>query len=125
MARAVLFVIGILIFYFLKFTDPLWSEFFCNDSAKMLKILKEEFNKVAFDYLLSEAEANEVIELLKANLKDDTAMYAIIKDEYKLRDMYASKDRNQFARTWLEGYAEAVIQRRPKVQLPSNSNLEC
>ena len=113
LAITILLIIGILIFYFLKFTDPLWSEFFFNDSAKMLKILKEEFDKVAFDYLLSETEANEVIELLKANLKDDTAMYAIIKDEYKLRDMYASKNRNQFARTWLEGYAEAVIQHRP------------
>ncbi|MBR1396260.1 MAG: hypothetical protein IJ563_01835 [Selenomonadaceae bacterium] len=84
-----------------------------DDAQEMIQILEYEFKDVVFDYLLNENEANAVMDLLKADLNDGS----------KLKDMYASSNHREYARRWLDGYADIVINYRPKVYLPFNEDM--
>ena len=75
----------------------------------MIQILEDEFKIVAVDYLLNETETQKVVKKLAKKL-----------DGGKIRDMYASANRNEFARNLLEDFTEDVVKSRKKIYLPSN-----
>ncbi len=88
------------------------DSFIEDDANEMLAIVQSQFEELADDYLLSEAEAGGVLELFKVKDVPDT-----------LREMYASDDRKKFAREMLEPLVEQTVKDRSKVVLPTADQL--
>ena len=88
------------------------DEFIEDDSKEMVRILEKEFQTIATNYLLNEKEAESVADNLKEHVDGDT-----------LKDMYASNNRHSFAYKLIEKNTTPIINNRPKVQLPSQSDL--
>lgn len=83
-----------------------------DDSKEMVRILEEEYQKIAVNYLLNTEEANNVADRLKENVNGNT-----------LKDMYASGNRSAFAYKLIEKNTMPVVNKRQKVHLPSTSQL--
>lgn len=88
------------------------DEFIEDDSKEMVRILEKEFQTIATNYLLNEKEAESVADNLKEHVDGGT-----------LKDMYASTNRHSFAYKLIEKNTKPIINNRPKVQLPSQSDL--
>lgn len=88
------------------------DQFIEDDAKEMLNIVETIFGEIAHDYLLNEAEAESVIDEFK---KKDVPDF--------LRDMYASKDREAFARNEFEPVIINIAQNRNVITLPSNEQL--
>ncbi|EHK4784849.1 hypothetical protein [Vibrio parahaemolyticus] len=88
------------------------DEFIEDDAKEMLGIVEEVFGKLAFDYLLNEEEAETVIGEFKSNDVPDF-----------LRDMYASSDREGFARNEFEPVIRDIAKNRKVISLPSDKQL--
>ncbi len=84
-----------------------------DDADEMLDIISEEFEKVAVEYLLNEKEMEKVINNLNETI-----------DGNKLKDMYASNDRNKFARNMIEPYAKKIASQRSKIRVPSEEEFQ-
>lgn len=84
-----------------------------DDAKSLLATLEAAFIDLAVAYLLSEQEINEVSETLTEQIKPK-----------KLRDMYASGDREGFSLAWLEPIVRKVIEKRQKVLSPSAAELQ-
>lgn len=91
-----------------KISHTVTDKFIEDDSKAMVQILEDEFKGVAVDYLLNEDETKKVVKKLSKKLDGD-----------KIRDMYASSNRNEFARNLLESFTEDVVKSRKKIYLPS------
>ncbi|WPP45137.1 hypothetical protein [Pseudomonas sp. AN-1] len=91
-----------------KATSLLLDEFIEDDANKMLEIVKSVFGELAFDYLLSQNEAEKVIEKFK---KIDIPDF--------LREMHASKNRKEFTAQKFTPWIEEEVKKREKVKLPS------
>ncbi|ASF47741.1 TerD family protein [Methylovulum psychrotolerans] len=88
------------------------DEFIEDDAKAMLKIIESVFGQLAFDYLLNETDAAIVIdEFQKLDVPD------------LLRDMYASSDREDYARKGLEPLIEARAKNRMQIKLPSETEI--
>lgn len=83
-----------------------------DDAKEMLKIIEDVFGQLAEDYLLTEQEAKIVIDEFQSKDLPDT-----------LRDMYASNDRNLFAKQILETSIENQAKKRQKIKLPSDEKI--
>lgn len=83
-----------------------------DDAKEMLRIVQKQFETVAFDYMLSKEECEEAIDEFKALDVPDL-----------LRDMYASKNRKEFAKQIVESIVEDIAANRPAVPLPSNEKI--
>ena len=95
-----------------KAADKVLDGFIADDAKEMLAIVETEFGELAFDYLLNEAEAESVIETFKLENLPNV-----------LRNMYASDDREDFARDMLTPLIEGVAEKRKTIFLPSNEKL--
>ncbi|MBE9032914.1 hypothetical protein IQ266_24570 [filamentous cyanobacterium LEGE 11480] len=80
-----------------------------DDAVAMSKILEQEFEKLAFDYLLSEPEIAKALEQLQGLGRE-------------LRNMYAAIDREEYARNLLNLIIEEIVQQRSKVILSSDED---
>jgi len=78
------------------------------DADQMLEIIEVEFYKLADDYILSESEANNVMVALKIELEGD-----------KLKDMFASEDREAFAVELIEPLVKKEIAKRSEIIIPT------
>lgn len=96
-----------------KVSDKVLSTFVEDDADAMVKIIEEQFRLLAVDYLLNQNEAEDVVEELKAVL-----------DGKILKNMYASKDRKQFAESLLLPLIESKVLSRDKVYLPQRYKIE-
>lgn len=85
------------------------DQLIADDAKEMLKIVEQLFGQLAEDYLLSEIEAKAVIDEFQQRDLVGT-----------LRDMFASSDRLEFARSVLEPLIEKRMRQRQQIQLPSN-----
>lgn len=95
-----------------KATSGILGRFIEDDAQEMLKKVESVFGQLAEDYLLTKEEAMLVMdEFQKRNMLDT------------LRDMYASKDRHEFARNILEPLMEDQARNRNKVKLPDDSEV--
>ncbi len=94
-----------------KVSQTVTDKFIEDDSKEMIQILEDEFQIVAVDYLLNEDETKKVVNKLSKKL-----------DGGKIRDMYASSNRHEFARNLLENFTEDVVKSRKKIYLPSTQN---
>lgn len=80
-----------------------------DDAKQMLSVLQEMFTTRAKVYLLTKQEAEQLLsDLSKLEMPE------------KLRDMYASSDREAFAKKLLEPMIEAIVVRRQFIALPSD-----
>lgn len=91
-----------------KTSQAMTDKFIEDDVKKMEKILSQEFEYVASDYLLNESECQQIVE------KEI--------EHSKLKDMYASNNRQKFARTLLINCAECIVKERKKIHLPTTQN---
>ncbi len=94
-----------------KATDKLLG-FIEDDADAMVKIIQDVFEELASEYLLSQKEAEKSVDKLKEKL-----------DGKKLKDMYASADKKQFARNLLVPIVENEVAKRRKISLPSDEQL--
>jgi len=83
-----------------------------DDAAEMLKILETEFRNLAVDYVINQTEAEKIMESL-ANITDSNF----------IKEMFASDNRNYFAREKLEPLFEDVAKNRKKIILPSEEQV--
>ena len=79
-----------------------------DDSKKMSRILEGQFQNVAFNFILNKDETEQIADELSRKLDGNT-----------LKDMYASKDRQQFAYDLIAEIAEPVVESREHIYLPS------
>ncbi len=86
--------------------------FYKSDAEKMMDIIQDEFYKYSSDYLVSEKEANSIAEQLKVQLEGDT-----------IKEMFASEERDVFARDLLEPLFEKTLAERAKIKMPSNEEM--
>lgn len=92
--------------------EALIAPYYESDAEEMFNIISEEFTILCGDYLINEEEGIHVTEILKDVLVGDT-----------LKDMYASEDRNLFAKELLEPLFIAEIEQRPTIITPSEEEL--
>lgn len=83
-----------------------------DDAKAMLNIVEAELSKLAFDYLLSEAELKAILDQLQA-----------IDLAKKLRDIYVSSDRPAKATELLEPFVVEIVKQRPRIMLPTSNQL--
>ena len=95
-----------------KVSEKVVSVFIEDDVNEMIKIIEDEFQYLANEFLLTQSEAENVVERLKDNLNGSV-----------LKDMFASSDRKGFARNLLIDYTEAEAMKREMINLPSDIDI--
>ena len=91
-----------------KATDTVLGAFIEDDADEMVRIIEKQFSELAIDYLLSQKEAEVIIDNLKDRL-----------DGKILKDMYSSTDRKKFARDMLIPLIENEVSKRQIVYAPT------
>lgn len=87
-----------------KATNTVVSAFVEDDADRMVKIIQTVFSEMASEYLLNQKEAEKAVDKLREKLDGKT-----------LKNMYASKNRSDFARTLLRPIIEEEISCRPVI----------
>ena len=88
-------------------TNKQLSKFIEDDAIKMVQIIEKRFEKIAEDYLLTQEEIDIATDDLKQEL-----------DQFQLLEMFASKNRNEYADNLVTGVVLKLIGYRTKVSLP-------
>ena len=83
-----------------------------DDAEEMVEIIQTDFQKLAEEYLADEKEADAVAVQLSESLNGDT-----------LKDMFASEDRDLFARELMEPMFEEQISERETWEIPTESEM--
>ena len=84
-----------------------------DDAVEMKRIVSVELQNLTEEYLLNQEEAEEVVGLLEKQM-----------DAKKLKDMYASGDRHQYAREMIQPMIDKVVARRASIELPSDEEIQ-
>lgn len=87
-----------------KATDAVLGNFIEDDADEMVRIIQKEFEVLAQDYLLNQKEAEKAVNRLSQNL-----------DGKKLKDMFASSDRRQYARELLLPIVKNEVSKRKHI----------
>lgn len=95
-----------------KATDAILGAFIEDDADEMVRKIEETFGDLAIDYLLNQKEAERIIDQLSGKL-----------DGKKLKDMYASGNREQFARDLLIPLIEEETKQRMYVKALTDSQM--
>jgi hypothetical protein len=78
----------------------------------MFKIISDEFLVLCEEYLINESEGAAITDKLKSKLVGDV-----------LKDMYASDNRNKFARDLMEPLFVEQAKNRPVIKMPTEAEL--
>lgn len=95
-----------------KTSSAIMNNLIEDDAKEMQAILGKSFTRLAEDYLLSQSEADLVLECLQDKLSVDV-----------LRDMYAAPSSRIFADKLIEPIIEKIVKERPKILLPNLSTI--
>ncbi|MDR6121208.1 gas vesicle protein [Bacillus sp. SLBN-46] len=95
-----------------KVSNKVLNEFIEDDADEMVRIIEKVFTQLAEDYLLSQKEAENIIDSLKDKLTGST-----------LKEMFASSDRKVFARNLLINQVESEVKKREKIFIPSQEEM--
>ncbi len=95
-----------------KVSGAVLDEFITDDAEEMLDIVQEVFASISTDYLLGESDAEKAIDRFKNRDMPDF-----------LRDMYASDDREDFAKQTLLPIVRDVAKSRKVIKLPSDKTI--
>lgn len=93
-------------------TGAVLDEFIEDDADQMVEIIQEVFTTLAGEYLVTQQEAEKIVESLQAKLTGGM-----------LKDMYASSDREIYARNLLESDFQDIASKRQYIKLPSNKQM--
>ncbi len=91
-----------------KATDKVMDNFIEEDADEMVKIIEKEFVPLAEDYLLNAKEAEKCVDRLRDELSAGM-----------LKSMFASDNRQKFARDLLTRIIEKEVSKRPHIIIPS------
>lgn len=95
-----------------KATDTVLGAFIEDDADEMVRIIEKEFAELAQDYLLNQKEAEKITDALKDRL-----------DGSKLKEMFASSDRQAYALDMLVPLVEKEVSMRKHIKLPSDEQM--
>ena len=95
-----------------KATGAALDQFIKDDADKMIAIIQEVFSSLAEEYLITQKEAERIVDRLSERLTGGT-----------LKDMFASADRRNFARTLLEEYFKDEAYSREYIHSPTGAEL--
>ena len=73
--------------------------------------MEDEFQTVAFNFILNENETKKVADKISEKLDDAT-----------LKDMYAADNRHKFAYRLISNIAESIVKTRRQILLPSTED---
>ena len=89
-------------------TNAVVGEFIKDDSTEMVKIIESVFANIANEFLLNQKEAEKAVDRLREEL-----------DSSKLKDMFASKNREKFAYNLLTPIVNKETAKRKIVHIPA------
>lgn len=92
--------------------EALIAPYYESDAEEMFNIITEEFTLLCVDYLINEEEGNRIAERLSSVLIGDV-----------LKDMYASDDRQQFAKELIEPLFVEEVTQRTQIITPTEEEL--
>ncbi len=92
--------------------EAIIAPYYESDAEEMFNIISQEFTLLCSDYLINEEEAIHITEQLSSVLVGDI-----------LKDMYASENREQFARELIEPLFIEEVNQRPTIYTPSTEEL--
>lgn len=95
-----------------KVTNSVLGAFIEDDADAMVRIIEKVFTQLAEEYLLSQQEAENIIDSMKEVLTAST-----------LKDMFASSDRDKFAENFLTKHIEKEVRKRKKVKFPDDKDI--
>ncbi|GLO60082.1 hypothetical protein MACH09_05900 [Vibrio sp. MACH09] len=95
-----------------KAAQVVLDEFIREDAEEMLEIVNEVFGDMASEYLLNKTEAENIVAEIK---KIDMAK--------KMREMYASDNKQLYALSLLKPLMESEVKCRPQVSIPTDMEL--
>lgn len=93
-------------------SNVVMGEFISDDADDMVKIIQEVFTDMASEYLLNNKEAEKSVDRLKDKLEGKI-----------LKDMYASSDREKFARNLLTPIIEREVKQREVIHSLSSEQV--
>lgn len=96
-----------------KVSNAVLGAFIEDDAEEMVRIIEKVFQSLATDYLLNQAEAESVVDALKDELTGGT-----------LKDMFASSNRNAFAKKLLVKHIEKEVKKRKRIVMPSDEAMK-
>lgn len=95
-----------------KISSAVLDTFIEDDAEEMVCIIEEVFQEMATDYILNKKEAENIIDSLKGGLSGGI-----------LKDMFASSDRKNFAKSLLIRHVESEVKKRKRIILPSEEEM--
>lgn len=95
-----------------KVSNAVLGTFIEDDADEMVNIIEEVFQQLATDYLLSQNEAENIVDSLQKELTGAT-----------LKDMFACDDRESFAVHLLKKHIEPELEKRQHISLPSDAQM--
>ena len=91
-----------------------------DDSKQLLTILQDEIQSLAFEYMLTEDEVEDIASTVKSTVNPKW-----LRRMFKETKGATNKDRSRkFVRTEFEPQFEAIIKKRPRIELPSSDQIE-
>ncbi len=81
-----------------------------DDATGLIKIIEEKLVEIASEYLLTKDEVAKVSDYISKEL-----------NKSRLKEMYKSKNKKQFADELMRNYAKNLVIKRKKVKLPTNN----
>ena len=92
-----------------KVSGAVLNEFIEDDANKMVKIVEKVFTKLSEDYVVNKKEAENIIDRLQYKLTGEL-----------LKDMFASSDREKFAKNILKPLVEEEAKNRKRIKIPTD-----
>lgn len=92
--------------------ETLIAPYYESDAEEMFKIISDEFTELCGEYLINEEEGSRLVDKLDSVLIGDV-----------LKDMYASEDREVFARELIEPLFVDEVKARPAIVTPTEEEL--
>lgn len=96
-----------------KVTGAVLDQFIEDDADKMVAIIQSVFTELAAEYLVSQKEAEAIVENFKVKLTGAT-----------IKDMYASADRELYARELMEDYFKDMASGRKHIAMPTTDQMQ-
>lgn len=85
------------------------TSFIEDDAVEMIRIIEDNFKDLAIDYLLNKKEVENIVASLSQKLSGNM-----------LKDMFASDNKNLFAKNLLKPIIEFEVRKRKKIYLPTS-----
>ena len=95
-----------------KLTSKVTNAIVEDDADEMVAVIQKQFETIANDYLLNRKEAEKCVDRLSEGLTGNV-----------LKDMFASDDRESFARNLIIPIVEKMVSMRELIRLPSDRQM--